>query len=154
MKYNIQMYKHVIDIQKKRRELREALASLDLKIVLFNKQCQHDVIFKISDHHLYSVGIIETCYCPICGKTEEIHNGREIEKTQFRKSIVVDLTKLQVANVEKALNLIHDEVVQNINFYYNEENEKDTLESKMYDVINKNNKTRVKTDKKITRTSK
>ena len=153
MKSNIYIYKHLIDARKKRAELKKELSSLDLKIFYLNKQCQHDIVFIVTDHCIHSVGIIKNYYCPICGKQESIYQGHDVSQTAFRKSRQIDLTKLQVANIDKALELIREEANKHVSIYYDEDNDVESLTARAYAVINQKNSTRTDEKKKILRNS-
>ena len=150
MKSNISIYKHLIDARNKRAEIKKELSSLDLKIFYLNKQCQHDIIFVVTDHCLHSVGIIKNYYCPMCGKQENIYDGHDVSQTVFKMSRQIDLTKLQVANIEKALELIREEVNKHVSIYYDEDNDVESLTTRVYAVINQKNGTRTDEKKKHT----
>ncbi len=139
MRHNISLYQKFVDNQVERQKLRENLSRLDLEAAYYNKMCQHDIGFKVYNYMSKKTGVVETIFCPICGKNELIFYGHGIEKTVFIKSKIVNLTNLQVSNVEKLIKLIRELVISDLSYYYDEDNDVADLEKSLYEIINKNN---------------
>ena len=153
MKDSIKIYNRAIFLQRERSRLQEQLTNVQRQLVVFNRQCEHELVFQLTDNHLHKIGVLITCFCPICGKKDAIHDGKPIMLTPFSKSKIIDLTKIQVANMDKALELIRDEVTHNLNYYYDENKESSELEENLYSVINSKSKTKINQYKPRIRTS-
>ena len=85
---------------KKELEEKQSLLSSELNLVtkrLFHLQekCPHTIVFKFNDHLPHDLNI-DLCYCPACGRKDNIYDGYEIDETSFKNSKVIDLTDLHI----------------------------------------------------------
>ena len=84
-------------------------------------KCPHTIIIEASNHKPRKLGPIHTCFCPICERIERIHITHEIDETDFVDSKIINLTRINYEDYKHFFTNVKNEMLQNYDYYYNEE---------------------------------
>ena len=74
-------------------------------------------------------------YCPACGKTIMCYKNGQIKETDFKDSRVIPLTNLSLVGTPQLHNTIRNEVLDNMDFYYDYIIPDEELSSRMEEVL-------------------
>ena len=130
MKSQIENYNAIKEIIKEKKELKKQLQAADDRLVNIQNQCSHKLVLAFDDHMPHKIGRIIQCFCPACGKREDIYPSHEIEKSSFKNSKLIDLTKLPVSTIKRYLFTIMEHIFSNYeNCYSDDVSEKEIAES-------------------------
>ena len=113
--------------------LHKQLDRVNMKILGLMEECSHEIVFKYSDDHPRKVGLVESYYCPACGKYAHfIVAGQE---QPFKTSRIIPLTNLSLVASSDLYHTIRNEVYMNMDFYCNPETPIEDLISRMESLL-------------------
>ena len=98
-------------------------------------QCCHKLILAFDDHRDYKVGRIIQCFCPACGKKEDIYLNPEIEESVFKNSKFIDLTIFPISIFYKRLSFISEYIFSNYEYFYNDNVSEKEIAKSILDLI-------------------
>ncbi len=130
MKSQIEIYNARKEINKERKELKKQLQAAEDRLVNIQNQCSHKFVLAFDDHMPHKIGRIIECFCPACGKREDIYPSHEIEKSSFKNSKLIDLTKFPISTFNEYFFTIMEHIFSNYeNCYSDDVSEKEIAES-------------------------
>ena len=97
--------------------------------------CSHEIIFKYNDNRPRKQVIDGRYVCPACGKTIQCIKKQQLNETVFKDSRVIPLTHLSLMGTKEVYASIRQEVMENLDWYYNPQIPKSILERKMEEVL-------------------
>ncbi len=113
--------------------LHKQLDDINIKILGLMEECPHEIVFKYSDDHPRKVRLVESYYCPACGKYSHfIVAGQE---QPFKTSRIIPLTNLSLVASSDLYHTIRNEVYMNMDFYYSLETPIEELTSQMESLL-------------------
>ena len=119
MKNQIEIYKERKEINKEKEKIKEKLQTTEDNLINLENQCSHKIVLAFDDHKPHKIGRIIECVCPACGKREKIYLTHEIEKSVFKNSKWIDLTKLPINTFDEYS--ILEYIFSNYDFYYSDD---------------------------------
>ena len=121
MKTQIDIYNERKQINKERKELKKQLQVTEDNLTNLQAECSHKIVLAFDDHMPHKIGRIIECFCPACGKRDDIYPSHEIEKSPFRNSKLIDLTKFPMSTFNEYLFSIIEHVFSNYENYYSDD---------------------------------
>ena len=111
---------------------------MSVNLANLQTQCIHDLVLEFDDHKPHKIGRIIKCYCPACGRiSENIYYGHEVDKSIFKNSKLIDLTKLPMNIFSDSFSFVLEYIFNNYDKYYsNDIDEKEIAES-IIDLVEK-----------------
>ena len=122
-------------IEEKRRELEGQLNQLETDQIILGELCPHEIVFKYTDNFPRMLNIDGTYYCPACGKSIRVLHKKDFMDSPFKKSRIIPLTNLSLMGTNEVYTTIKQEVVSNIQDYYDPEMPVEELEYRMEMVL-------------------
>ena len=138
------IYKHKLKLERDGKKLRWREHKL-------KKKCSHELVFKWNDNEVHKVGNIYKCFCPVCTKTIDIIPNSDIysiEKSIFKRSKVVEIKSDKSDNEFNYYRFVEDEVLSNMEYYYNSDSTIEEKSKTISDRINNRGNTKYKLKKK------
>lgn len=114
----IDAFNKINQINDERRGLQQQLNQLETDELVVRELCPHEIVFKYTDNHPRKMNIDGTYYCPACGKTISAVNKVDIKDSAFKKSRIIPLTNLSLLGTQEVHNTIKEEVLKNLEEYY------------------------------------
>ena len=134
---NKEIYNNLINLEEEIDNCNEDLKGLYQKRIELMNSCNHYIVFKYRDNRPSKLRIDGNYYCPICGKIIELFNKDDIKKSIFKDSRVIPLPHLSLISNNETLSTIRENVISNMDFYYNLENNTKDLSNKMEQALEK-----------------
>ena len=128
---NKEIYDSLINLEEEIDNCNEDLKELYQKRKELMNSCNHDIVFKYRDNRPRKLRIDGNYYCPICGKIIELFNKDDIKKSIFKESRVIPLPHFSLNSNNETLSTIRENVINNMDFYYNSQNTTKDLSDKM-----------------------
>ena len=129
------------------KKLNEEKINLINKLSELQEECSHELVIAYDDHTPHKIGQIIDYYCPLCGKKVVAYPTREIEKSEFKNSKIIDLTKYPMLMFYQLFDSINEYVINNYD-YCNESDEfKNEIEESLLNSVKNNELTKVLTKK-------
>ena len=135
----IDIIKERRDLFKQRLKLERDEKKLTWKENNLMKKCSHQLVFKWNDNEVHKVGNIYKCFCPVCTKTIDIIPNFDIysiEKSVFKRSKVVEIKSDKSEYEFNYYRFVEDEVLSNMEYYYNSDSTIEEMSEKISDKIN------------------
>lgn len=151
MKNSIDIYNERRKFIKTRIELEKKLENIIKNTNDLQNECSHNIVLELDDQKPHKVGKITTCFCPACGKSEDIYRGHKIENSSFKNSKLIDLTKISIYEfINNSLTII-EHIFNNYEKYYNKDIIESEIAESLLSLIETQNKSenKPKTYKKI-----
>ena len=137
MKTDTKIHQIKNELEEKKLRLNSQLESVNHEINRLQEQCPHSIVFKFDDNEeIEKIGKIYLCYCPSCGKKENIYISHKLERTSFKNSRIIDLSELIIDNYNDTFEIIQNEIFDHAEYYYNENVPTKQLSETMTKVIN------------------
>lgn len=139
------------DIYKQKLKLERDEKKLRWKENKLKKKCSHELVFKWDHNEFYKVGKIYTCFCPVCAKSIDIipnSDMHNIEKSVFKRSKIVEINSDKSENEFNYSKFIEDEVLSNMEYYYNSDSTIEEKSETISDKLNNRGNTKYKLKKK------
>ena len=114
-----QIIKKSAELEKEKNRLKDKLQKINIDCYRLMEECSHELVFRYNDNHPRKMIIDGNYYCPICGKNVELIFKNQYLDTCFKKSKIIYLDNLSLIGDSKTLLKIKEEVLNNIDFYYN-----------------------------------
>ena len=121
MKNQIEFYNARNEINKERKELKKQLQATENNLANLQTECSHKIVLAFDDYMPHKIGRIIECFCPACGKREDIYPSHEIEKSSFKNSKLIDLTKLSISTFNEYFFNIMEHIFSNYEICYNDD---------------------------------
>ena len=121
MKKQIGIYNKRMQINKERKELKKQLQATEDRLVNLQNQCSHKLVLVFDDHMPHKIGRIIECFCPACGKREDIYPTHEFEKSSFKNSKLIDLTKFPMSTFNEHFFSIIEHIFSDYDFCYGDD---------------------------------
>ena len=132
----IQIINQRKQIEEEKIRLEKKLKNLNEQLDKLSNECSHDIVFKYIDNEPRKMSIDGIYYCPACGKKEELIFKNQYLSSCFKNSKIISLTDLSLVGDKDTLMKIRDEVLDNLDYYYKNNNLYDlrnTMEGKLKD---------------------
>ena len=129
-----QIIKKSVELEKEKNRLKEKLQKINIDCNKLMEECPHELVFKYNDNHPRKMIIDGNYYCPICSKNIELIFKNQYLDTCFKDSKIVYLDGLSLVGDTKTLLKIKQEVLNNIDFYYNSKDINE-IRNKMEDAL-------------------
>jgi len=113
--------------------LHKQLDDVNIKILGLMEECPHEIVFKYRDDHPRKVGLVESYYCPACGKNSHFIVAEQ--EQPFKTSRIIPLTNLSLVASSDLYHTIRNEVYMNMDFYYSLETPIEELTSQMESLL-------------------
>ena len=84
MKSQIEIYNARKEINKERKELKKQLQAAENYLTNLQTECSHKIVLAFNENMSHKIGRIIECFCPACGKREDIYPSHEIKKVLLR----------------------------------------------------------------------
>lgn len=149
MKNKIDIIEEKKRIHEKRIQLRNEQKKLNKEEIKLQSDCSHELVFKFNNNEIYKIGNVYTCFCPICSKMQEIHNYKKLEDTVFKRSNIIEVNSHKSAYEFDYIDFIEEEVLSNIDYYYNLDTTLDEMKDTISNKINNDNSKKHNVKQKI-----
>ena len=141
MKSPIEVYRFKKKIILERNELKKKLEEMDYYFACLQSECSHSLVLAFEDHKPHKIGRIIHCFCPACGKKESIYPSHELEKSSFKDSRIVDLTKVPASTFYESYPTILDYIFEHYDRYYTNEISESEIAEDIIHFVEDSNKT-------------
>ena len=129
------VFEETIELGEKLNELRNQLVQLNQKRNAIMNSCSHEIVFKYRDNYPRKMVSDGKYYCPACNKTIQLFHRDQINHTDFKHSRVIPLTNLSLTGSPQVYNAIRNEVMNNMDLYYDYVMPDDILSSSMEEAL-------------------
>jgi len=132
----IQIINQRKQLENEKIKLEQKIKSMNEELNILSQECKHDIVFKYNDKQPRKIVIDGYYYCPACGKVEEFIFKNQYLSSCFKNSKIISLTDLSLVGDKDTLMKIRDEVLDNLDYYYKNNNLYDlrnTMEGKLKD---------------------
>lgn len=148
MKSQIDIYNERKTIHRKRKELVKQIQIVDNELVNLQTECSHKLVLAFEDHKPHKIGRIIDCICPSCGKEEKIFPSHEIEKSSFKDSKLIDLTKYPIYVFKDYYLMILEHIFKNYDLFYSDDISEKEISESILDIVEidekKDNQSKIK----------
>ncbi len=117
------------------KKMKEYYNKLSNRAKKLKDECSHEIVFKYNDNHPRKMYIDGNYFCPACGKTITCINFEDIRKSFFKNSRIIPLLDLSLIATKETYSAIRKEVYENMDYYYNTDNDIEDLSIRMEIVL-------------------
>ena len=131
------IYNERVQINKEMKALKQQLKATEDRLLTLQKKCSHKIVLVFDDHLPHKIGRIIDCFCPACGKRENLYPNDDIKKTVFKNSKLIDLTKLPISTLNENFFSILEHIFGNYDFYYNDDVPENEIAESILGIVEK-----------------
>ena len=147
MKNQIGIYNERMQISNEKKKLKKQLQATEDRLVNLQNKCSHKLVLAFDDHMPHKIGKIIECFCPACGKREDIYPSHEIEKSSFKNSKLIDLTKFPMSTFNEHFFPILEHIFSNYDFCYGDDVSENEIAESIFSLVEMDKK--VETQPKV-----
>lgn len=119
-----ELYNKRLLLEEKKQQLEKKLRKVDKEMQRLQKECNHETVFQMTDNSPHKIGEVHTLYCPVCKKIEKIYSSKELDKTVFAFSAIINVGIMNHKHFKEVIEAIDHETENNLKEEQSQEKKK------------------------------